>query len=957
MSNLFKNFDQQLTDEVVSDILPSKYRAKETNKFNVQDRFTQYIFKELGWLENLDFNDTTTFEFGSDVFKNIESLNKISESIKSFENLFQESFTSKGEDILTKSQIQFSGFFTEQLKQRIGVELPKTPKQQSQIQDVAKNLKEDLNPLNLTTAFNIDFLSEISSLNKTSDNPNEKSDSELKKNEIESNVNFVLSKIWIINNDLLNHVENHLETFELFNNLSIQNNKKGVGELKKNLDELRIIFESPVIIDYRNGNDLHSQIISIKDHLYSIVDLSRKVSYEEQFQNDDYDSFISILKEINGDISNLITTQKKMLMSVLLDYKSLSPTNIDYPNVSTLDYQINELSVLEDDSFERIFERFYVNARDSYKISGASSVNKNATTFIDTTKTRRDVIADTDERVPVNHTIATPYVGVGEKLMDNESIETLERRKDCIGPIMGDAYKSLQECVSEGGYSQRGALGHLGRYLFSAQQLIEHGYVKVGTSTRNLVQKTNWLGKNDISSVVDLLSNSDEQDKIFQLIASLILRKLLNQNILAQGDPINEQAAAIATSYKFGLNTFKKLEKGEPVQDGNKNDAKEFYQKVVETIPSDIPQNEVTESVAKIDGTTESDQIAALSGSTMIPDTPTMYMPISGGATVYPLNKVTETESGHFTEFDDSPGAERIQERHRTGSGYEVLPDGSRKVVIVGESYVAVLSDHNIMVSGSVNISCNSNVNINAKGDVNINASNDLNFVVGGDINYDVGGNKNENVGGNSSSSVEGNNSQNISGFNSITAEGDMQFEAASILGLARSDSINFKSPEHFKVDTKNYTVFSNDKITMTSSNNIGFYTDQMSLIAPDKLDVRSNTVGFDTLQFNVDAVFTIDLKASDPVNCEVVRAQYSEESEKAIEAKELSTFIPDPKTPNPSSVSISLSEYELLSSIANNSDFTKNIQEFEGIDTTISQSHTNNASSNGSYFVGTSPI
>ena len=38
----------------------------------------------------------------------------------------------------------------------------------------------------------------------------------------------------------------------------------------------------------------------------------------------------------------------------------------------------------------------------------------------------------------------------------------------------------------------------------------------------------------------------------------------------------------------------------------------------------------------------------------------------------YPYNKVFETESGHIKEYDDTSGNERIHERHRTGTSYEI---------------------------------------------------------------------------------------------------------------------------------------------------------------------------------------------------------------------------------------------------------------------------------------------
>ena len=40
-----------------------------------------------------------------------------------------------------------------------------------------------------------------------------------------------------------------------------------------------------------------------------------------------------------------------------------------------------------------------------------------------------------------------------------------------------------------------------------------------------------------------------------------------------------------------------------------------------------------------------------------------------------PKNQVRETESGHVTEMDDTPGRERILFKHRTGAGIDMRPD------------------------------------------------------------------------------------------------------------------------------------------------------------------------------------------------------------------------------------------------------------------------------------------
>lgn len=46
----------------------------------------------------------------------------------------------------------------------------------------------------------------------------------------------------------------------------------------------------------------------------------------------------------------------------------------------------------------------------------------------------------------------------------------------------------------------------------------------------------------------------------------------------------------------------------------------------------------------------------------------------------YPLNKVYETESGHYKEYDDTAGAERIKESHKSGTFYEMDKDGNMTI-------------------------------------------------------------------------------------------------------------------------------------------------------------------------------------------------------------------------------------------------------------------------------------
>ena len=154
---------------------------------------------------------------------------------------------------------------------------------------------------------------------------------------------------------------------------------------------------------------------------------------------------------------------------------------------------------------------------------------------------------------------------------------------------------------------------------------------------------------------------------------------------------------------------------------------------------------------------------------------------------VYPRNHVYESEGGHIREMDDTPGAERIHERHSSGTGYEIFPSGSKVTRVKKDNYEIITNDEYCHIQGisrhtvdkgvrvrvnaqgvagnnyNIEVGQGSNVNIEVNGgninlttlgsgqedagDININASRNLNVQVGGDMNVNVIGNAIENVG------------------------------------------------------------------------------------------------------------------------------------------------------------------------------------------------------------------
>ena len=144
----------------------------------------------------------------------------------------------------------------------------------------------------------------------------------------------------------------------------------------------------------------------------------------------------------------------------------------------------------------------------------------------------------------------------------------------------------------------------------------------------------------------------------------------------------------------------------------------------------------------------------------------------------YPFNHVHESESGHIKEIDDTKGAERIHERHMSGTGYEIGPVGTKVTKVVKDNYEIISNDDFLHVRGTrrqtvdegVRIRCNagagpgnsysievgagSNCNIEVNGgNVNVSArgigfGGDINLIATGNINMNALGSINLKAGG-----------------------------------------------------------------------------------------------------------------------------------------------------------------------------------------------------------------
>ena len=102
---------------------------------------------------------------------------------------------------------------------------------------------------------------------------------------------------------------------------------------------------------------------------------------------------------------------------------------------------------------------------------------------------------------------------------------------------------------------------------------------------------------------------------------------------------------------------------------------------------------------------------------------------------VYPYNNITQTQSGHSFEMDDTPRRERVRLQHRTGTFIEMHPNGDEVHKVYGDGYEITIKNKNILIKGHCNITIEGDSIIDVKGDKVERVAGDYSVQVGGSFN------------------------------------------------------------------------------------------------------------------------------------------------------------------------------------------------------------------------------
>ena len=139
----------------------------------------------------------------------------------------------------------------------------------------------------------------------------------------------------------------------------------------------------------------------------------------------------------------------------------------------------------------------------------------------------------------------------------------------------------------------------------------------------------------------------------------------------------------------------------------------------------------------------------------------------------YPYNHVHESEAGHIREIDDTPNAERIHERHMSGTGYEIHPDGSKVTRVKQDNYTLTTGDDFAHIKGNSSSTVDGGVRVFVNAD---GATQDGHYTI------EVGNNANVNI------------QVNKGDVNVVTTQGDINLKSGKNIHMDAAQGIYMKS-------------------------------------------------------------------------------------------------------------------------------------------------------------------
>ena len=147
----------------------------------------------------------------------------------------------------------------------------------------------------------------------------------------------------------------------------------------------------------------------------------------------------------------------------------------------------------------------------------------------------------------------------------------------------------------------------------------------------------------------------------------------------------------------------------------------------------------------------------------------------------YPTNHVYETESGHYVEFDDTAGNERIHLYHKMGTFIEIDSAGNVIIKTVGNVTNIVAGNMDTYVKGNYSVSAGGNIDVYAGGNLTEKVDGNRKTTITGNDEVSITGTLTAKVTKDVTNTYSANLTTTITALGSIKASGAMTVGGSSI--------------------------------------------------------------------------------------------------------------------------------------------------------------------------------
>ena len=189
-------------------------------------------------------------------------------------------------------------------------------------------------------------------------------------------------------------------------------------------------------------------------------------------------------------------------------------------------------------------------------------------------------------------------------------------------------------------------------------------------------------------------------------------------------------------------------------------------------------------------------------------------LPRNGKDPVYPKNHVTQTESGHAIEIDDTSENERIHIYHRTGTFCEIQDTGDRVTKIIGDDYEICVQDKNVLISGKCNITVTGDARLYVEGNMIQEVGKNYNLIVHGDMKTKINGNDVKEVAGSRTHQINGDEARRVTGKRDIIVGGTLSESIAGAASITMTSGLT-------QITNGNLTLMTSGNSTLASGGNM----------------------------------------------------------------------------------------------------------------------------------------